>query len=190
MKISLRKGFTLIELLVVITIIGILATGAVTVFTSQIQKARDTTRINDIKALQSAVEQTYQDLAAYPDAVAWTWFVDDVDAYIAIIPKDPKEGQNCQSSGTIQTTCFYSYQVGDDGGITNWVYELSTGFEAEGNINVRAADTVDNGNDPARFENGIQTDILSSAVPAGVAETDWCTLAASSSALLLGSACN
>lgn len=52
MKISVQKGFTLIELLVVITIIGILATGAVTVYTSQIQKARDTTRISDIKAIQ------------------------------------------------------------------------------------------------------------------------------------------
>jgi general secretion pathway protein G len=63
-----KKGFTLIELLVVITIIGILATGAVTVFTSQIQKARDTTRISDLKSLQTAVEQAYQDEAAYPMA--------------------------------------------------------------------------------------------------------------------------
>ncbi len=43
------RGFTLIELLVVITIIGILATGGVGVFTQQIQKARDTTRITDLK---------------------------------------------------------------------------------------------------------------------------------------------
>jgi general secretion pathway protein G len=63
---SLKKGFTLIELLVVITIIGILATGAVTTFTSQIQKARDTTRISDVKALQSGIEQFYQDTSAYP----------------------------------------------------------------------------------------------------------------------------
>jgi prepilin-type N-terminal cleavage/methylation domain-containing protein len=47
-----KKGFTLIELLVVITIIGILATGAVTVYTSQIQKARDTTRITSMNALK------------------------------------------------------------------------------------------------------------------------------------------
>jgi general secretion pathway protein G len=60
------RGFTLIELLVVITIIGILATGATTVYTSQIQKARDTTRINDIKALQAGVEQAYQDQSVYP----------------------------------------------------------------------------------------------------------------------------
>jgi general secretion pathway protein G len=61
MKLQDKKGFTLIELLVVITIIGILATGATTVYTSQIQKARDTTRISDMKALQSAIEQVYQD---------------------------------------------------------------------------------------------------------------------------------
>ncbi len=66
MKCSLKQGFTLIELLVVITIIGILATGAVSVYTSQIQKARDTTRINDVKALQSGVEQYYQDTYVYP----------------------------------------------------------------------------------------------------------------------------
>jgi general secretion pathway protein G len=52
-KLQNNKGFTLIELLVVITIIAILATGAVATYTSQIQKARDTTRINDVKALQS-----------------------------------------------------------------------------------------------------------------------------------------
>jgi len=67
MKLQGKKlGFTLIELLVVITIIGILATGATTIYTAQIQKARDTTRINDVKALQSAIEQVYQDTSEYP----------------------------------------------------------------------------------------------------------------------------
>ncbi len=61
------KGFTLIELLVVITIIGILAVGGTTVYTSQIQKARDTTRLSDAKAFQGAVEQVFADLAVYPD---------------------------------------------------------------------------------------------------------------------------
>lgn len=46
------RGFTLIELLVVITIIGILATGGVVGFTSQLQKARDTDRISGLKTLQ------------------------------------------------------------------------------------------------------------------------------------------
>jgi general secretion pathway protein G len=68
MRNTTKLGFTLIELLVVITIIGILATGAVTMYTSQIQKARDTTRINDQKALQSAIEQVYQDNTEYVHA--------------------------------------------------------------------------------------------------------------------------
>lgn len=56
------------ELLVVITIIiGILATWATAVYTSQIQKARDTTRINDIWAMKSWIEQVYQDKWAYPN---------------------------------------------------------------------------------------------------------------------------
>ncbi len=67
MKKMLQKGFTLIELLVVITIIGILATGAVTVYTSQMTKARDSTRLSDIKALQGAIEQAYMDDYEYPD---------------------------------------------------------------------------------------------------------------------------
>jgi general secretion pathway protein G len=66
MKLLQKKGFTLIELLVVITIIGILATGGVAIYTSQIQKARDTTRIGDIKVIQSGVEQNYQDAGEYP----------------------------------------------------------------------------------------------------------------------------
>lgn len=48
-----KKAFTLIELLVVITIIAILATGATTVYTAQIQKARDSTRFTDLNAVQA-----------------------------------------------------------------------------------------------------------------------------------------
>ena len=61
------RGFTLIELLVVITIIGILATGGVVTYTSQIQKARDTTRLSDVKALQGGIEQTFGDISVYPE---------------------------------------------------------------------------------------------------------------------------
>lgn len=86
------RGFTLIELLVVITIIGILATGATTVYTSQIQKARDTTRINDIKALSAGIEQVYQDKGEYPTI---TGFSGAVNPYVPKIPQDPKTGQLC-----------------------------------------------------------------------------------------------
>jgi prepilin-type N-terminal cleavage/methylation domain-containing protein len=62
-----KKGFTLIELLVVITIIGILATGAVSVFTTQLQGARDSTRIGDMKTMETALHQLFSDNSEYPE---------------------------------------------------------------------------------------------------------------------------
>lgn len=153
---SLKKGFTLIELLVVITIIGILATGAVTVYTSQIQKARDTTRLNDIKALQSAVEQVYQDASEYPDAdVLHT----EIVTYLPSFPKDSKSGKTCASSGSGTVDCGYIYGVGDDiNGITLGSYEISTALENRGNIDSKATQAADNGDDDDRIEIGLLTD--------------------------------
>ena len=148
---SIKKAFTLIELLVVITIIGILATGATSVYTSQIQKARDSTRITDIKKLQSAVEQVYQDNSEYPHSntfSGWTAGVDTwVSMYLDRIPTDPKNNQPCNG----QTVCTYIYWVSsDNNSITFWEYELSTWFEAEINRLKRA--NGDFWNDPLRFE--------------------------------------
>lgn len=81
------RGFTLIELLVVITIIGILATGATATYTSQIQKARDTTRINDVEALKSGIEQSYQDVSEYPKGGA---LGGELKKYLGKIPTDSK----------------------------------------------------------------------------------------------------
>lgn len=64
------KGFTLIELLVVVVLITIL-TGVVLVVInpSQIRKrARDSQRISDIKYIQTALEQYYMKMRAYPSA--------------------------------------------------------------------------------------------------------------------------
>lgn len=148
---SVQKGaFTLIELLVVITIIGILATGATTVYTSQIQKARDTTRVNDIKALQAGVEQSYQDKGTYPNAgmAIWTsqqWF-DDVTKYTPKLPKDPKTGQKSTNSNF-----DYTYAVAaDTNGVFAQSYELSTTFENSGNVSSKA--TGDGGSDADRLE--------------------------------------
>ena len=56
-----KKGFTLIELLVVIAIIGLLSTLAVVSLGSARQKARDTKRIAEVKALQTAIEMYKSD---------------------------------------------------------------------------------------------------------------------------------
>jgi general secretion pathway protein G len=69
---SIKKGFTLIELLVVITIIGILATGGVSVFTTQLQGARDSTRIGDMKLMETGVHQYFNDQGTYPPEATFT----------------------------------------------------------------------------------------------------------------------
>ncbi len=175
---KLKRGFTLIELLVVITIIGILATGAVAVYTAQIQKARDSTRINDIKAIQSGVEQVYQDSWEYPhsnefstwNTSAWrTW----VKTYVELIPSDAKLGQPCSG----WDKCWYTYWVSSDAnGILYWEYELSTAFENEWNVGNKADDTKDHGNDNHRFEIWIN---VSSAHHDTT--TSWSTITATSS---------
>lgn len=147
---GLTKGFTLIELLVVITIIGILATGAVTTFTSQIQKARDTTRISDIKALESWVQQYYQDRSSYPSGLDdWTWTTETaVTDYVPTLAQDPKHDETCNGS-----RCGYIYNVWPDSvGITDGSFELSTAFENEGNRTWKASQASDNGEDDNRLE--------------------------------------
>lgn len=137
MKSTLKKGFTLIELLVVITIIGILATGAVTIYTSQIQKARDTTRVNDVKAIQGAVEQVYQDDYSYPDEAD---IITAITPYMQILPEDSRNTQACAGTGTTASICGYLYSVGQDSnGIDGGSYEVSTAFENAGNLKNRAA---------------------------------------------------
>ena len=159
---NIIKGFTLIELLVVITIIGILATGATAVYTSQIQKARDSTRITDLEALKSAAEQVYQDSSEYPHAtsfVEWaaglwmTWMKE----YLANLPRDPKHGQSCSNGGTAFTVdCAYAYVSGvDANGIAFWEYEISTAFENNWNITSRA--WKDTWADPLRLEMWVDT---------------------------------
>jgi prepilin-type N-terminal cleavage/methylation domain-containing protein len=65
---SMKKyGFTLIELLIVIGIIGILISISVASYSTVQKKSRDSRRFQDLKAVQSAMEQYYADhSSAYP----------------------------------------------------------------------------------------------------------------------------
>jgi type II secretion system protein G len=154
------KGFTLIELLVVITIIGILAVGGTTVYTSQIQKARDTTRLGDVKALQGALEQVFSDMASYPNTQPYTTPLTDCSSsnatnsnmdcvrllgFMVSLPKDPKNSQSGNNS-----PLDYTYNVRDIGGVLQQAYEVSTGVENDGNRTSKGGQ--DGGNDTNRYE--------------------------------------
>ena len=172
MRNTTKKAFTLIELLVVITIIWILATGAISVYTSQIQKARDTTRINDVKALQWGIEQFYQDNTVYPRwwedfSVANQW----VQSYVPKLAQDPKYNQTC-----IGSRCGYIYAVWTD---ANWIergaYEISTAFENKWNHDNKAKNDSDNWNDTERLELWLRQDNLNTSHPKDTA-FNWAEL--------------
>ncbi len=146
-----KKAFTLIELLVVITIIWILATGGIAVYTEQIKKSRDTVRIQDIQAVQWAIEQSYQDSGDYPGITggAFTWAV---SKYLNNnLVQDKKTWQSCAS----WAQCDYIYAVSADiTWIDNWAYELSTAFESQWNLDSKAKKSSDNWDDDTRYELG------------------------------------
>ena len=164
MKIQKTKlGFTLIELMVVITIIGILATGAVSVYTSQIQKARDSNRITSLKAFQWALEQAYSDASVYPDPGKENTIPSAADCssesipircitsenhwfwYMPSLPKDVKSWQSWSNSGL-----DFVYRADTvDSVVLQW-FEVSCWFEASASVASKAS--KDNWNDLNRFE--------------------------------------
>ena len=112
MKVTNQKGFTIVELLIVIVVIGILAALVITTFTGIQQKARNTERTTDIKALHGQVEAYYAQNGKYPTLANLndsTWRGTNMKGLDAEALKDPK--------GTAQTLVAspaansYSYDV-------------------------------------------------------------------------------
>ncbi len=114
-----NKGFTIVELLIVIVVIGILAALVITTFTGIQQRARNTERQTDVKAIHGQVEAYYAQNGRYPtldnmnDAGFRTANMKglDIDAL-----KDPKG-----TAGTLVGAAaanVYSYDVQRAGGGT------------------------------------------------------------------------
>lgn len=140
---KLKSGFTLIELLVVITIIGILATGWVSVFTTQLQGARDSTRVNDMKLLETSIHQYFNDVWVYPAESGFTWTVDD---YVSKDLVDPKTGNSiCWIDSSNNTAdCAWYYHVGADAyNLPNSAFKLWIAFEKKVNYETKADNTSD-----------------------------------------------
>jgi prepilin-type N-terminal cleavage/methylation domain-containing protein len=106
--ISLKKarssGFTIVELLIVIVVIGILAALVIVTYNGIQQKARDTERKTDIKALQGHLEAYWADNAKYPtlananDTTFRTNNFKGLDGSAFADPKNAASQQLCASS--------------------------------------------------------------------------------------------
>src|SRR3982751_7135212 len=95
-----QQGFTIVELLIVIVVIGILAALVITTFTGIQQKARNTERTTDIKALHGQVEAYYAQNGKYPTLANLndsTWRTANMKGLDKEALKDPK---NAASDGT------------------------------------------------------------------------------------------
>jgi prepilin-type N-terminal cleavage/methylation domain-containing protein len=92
-RIAKQQGFTIVELLIVIVVIGILALLVVTTFTGIQQKARDTERETDVKAIHGQVEAYYAQNGKYPTLTNLndsTWRSTNMKGLDSEALKDPK----------------------------------------------------------------------------------------------------
>ena len=122
---SLKKnqsGFTIIELLIVIVVIGILAGLVLTTFNGIQQKARDTERETDIKAVHAQVEAFWAQKGHYPsltdmnDRAAAGFVATNLKGLDAGAFKDPK-GASVNLVATPAANS-YAYAVTNSAGTT------------------------------------------------------------------------
>ena len=95
-----RHGFTLIELMIVMSLIVILASIALAVYTNSVTRAKESVLKEDLFRMRDAIDQYYADKGKYPSTL------DELvsDKYIRAIPIDPF---------TQSDDVFYPVTVGD-----------------------------------------------------------------------------
>lgn len=114
-----QEGFTIVELLIVIVVIGILAALVITTFTGIQQRARNTERETDIKAIHGQVEAYYAENGRYPtlanlnDTTATTgWLATNMKGLDKQALYDPKgDATDTTPLGSAAAANIYSYVV-------------------------------------------------------------------------------
>jgi len=136
-----QKGFTIVELLIVIVVIGILAGLVITTFTGIQQKARNTERQTDVKAIHGQVEAYYAQNGRYPTLANLndsTWRGANMKGLDAEALKDPKG--SAQTLVATPAASAYAYAVFAADGTTACdntttdcaVYTLTATYEGGG----------------------------------------------------------
>lgn len=116
-----QQGFTIVELLIVIVVIGILAALVVTTFTGIQQKARDTERQTDIKAIHGQLEAYYAQNGSYPalaEVNSSSWRSTNMKGLDPEALKDPKGSSQALAASTSATAYGYAPLTSADGACT------------------------------------------------------------------------
>jgi prepilin-type N-terminal cleavage/methylation domain-containing protein len=138
------SGFTIVELLIVIVVIGILAALVIVTYNGIQQKARDTERKTDIKALQGHFEAYWADNAKYPtlaqsnDSAFRTANFKGLDPASFADPKDSGSQQLC-GAATAKCYGFAVTPAGCDNTATDCTnYTLTADLESGGTFAVQS----------------------------------------------------
>jgi len=118
------KGFTIVELLIVIVVIGILAGLVITTYNGIQQKARNTERQTDLKALQGQLEAYTAQNGRYPStadlgttsASNVTFIQANMKGLDKEALRDPKAAAGNYSLASTPTANEYSYAPTNDAG--------------------------------------------------------------------------
>ncbi len=144
-----NKAFTLIELLVVIAIIGLLSSVIMASLNSARKKGRDARRLQDIQAIQKALELYYDDNGYYPNigwsdaqyySSSWNTLASRLSPYLNTLPKDPL---NQRITDIIDSYTYSYYSSGyRKSGQTNQQWYMIVFRLENGNTRIEGSDGV------------------------------------------------